>query len=227
MKTISDMLKLCLLVGRSDCTPHSMFDVIASAIKGGITSVQLRDKDASESDLAKIGKQTLKILPDHIPLIINDHVEVAKYLGVGLHIGQSDMHYRDARRYLGSKKIIGLSIGNSSQAEEFKDCDADYFGIGPIYKTKSKPNASPPIGICELQQIIKILNPMYCVAIGGINSSNAHQVYSTGIGGIAVISAITKSSNPELAAKDLIEKGNYDGCTTENLSNRINNCRIR
>ena len=204
MKNFSEALRLCLVIGHLDCHPHSMLTIIKQAIAGGVTSIQLREKNLTEEKIAKQGSQLLKILPHHIPLIINDHVAVAKFLKIPLHIGQADTKYQYARKIMGKAAIIGLSIENIRQANHFQSCDADYFGVGPVFATSSKSDAAPAIGLENLRTIVSILSPKACVAIGGVNQHNAAPVYKTGVCGIAVISAITQAENPYLATQKLL-----------------------
>ncbi len=198
-----DALKLCLVIGPLDCRPHDFFTVLEQAIDGGVSCIQLRDKNASPEQTEKLARQILKITPPNIPLIINDHVNVAKKLNCALHIGQTDMNYHQVREILGGQAIIGLSINNLFQAKQYKNCGANYFGIGPIFPTHSKSNATPPLGIDHLNIINKQLAPTPCIAIGGINPNNVASVFSAHIAGVAVISAIAQANNPKHAAQQL------------------------
>lgn len=197
---------LYLVVGPNDCKYHSIINVIKMAIAGGVTCVQLRDKYLSSYEIAELAKIILSFLPTEIPLIINDHVAVAKELGVGLHIGQSDMQYQQARSVLGENAIIGLSIENYEQAQRFRNCGASYFGVGPVFATQSKLDAAEAMGITTLNQIVDELNPTPCVAIGGITMGNVNQFSVANLAGVAVISAITHARNPKSAAKLLWKK---------------------
>ena len=117
------------------------------------------------------------------------------------------MQYELARKKLGRNIIIGLSIENINQAEQCKNLDVDYYGVGPIFATESKADAAAAIGITELIIIQKILAAKPCVAIGGINITNIADVKNTGTG-VAVISAITQASNPQFAAQQLLASVN-------------------
>jgi thiamine-phosphate pyrophosphorylase len=208
MIDLKQALKLCLIIGNSNCHQQNLFEIIQQAIKGGITSLQLREKNTEEKDVANLGKELLKILPAHIPLIINDYVDVAKYLGTAVHLGQSDMGYSQARKKLGKKTIIGISIENINQAKSFQNCDNNYYGIGPIFTTRSKHNAAKPIGIHGLNKILTLLSQKPCIAIGGISLNNIASLKTTNIDGIAVISAVTKANSPYLATHQLITQWN-------------------
>ncbi|MDF1760806.1 MAG: thiamine phosphate synthase [Coxiellaceae bacterium] len=197
-------LKCCLVIGPSCGVKHSWIDTIQLAIQGGITSIQLREKNASEAEMARMAKQLLKLLPSHIPLIINDHVDVAKQLQCAAHIGQSDMPFVEARRLLGTQSVTGLSIENLEQARQYKNCGATYFGVGPVFTTGSKPDAAEALGINKTIQIIELLDPTPCVLIGGIDKTNVHHLPPQK-SGIAVISAITQAISPLLATQQLLK----------------------
>ncbi|MDF1796711.1 MAG: thiamine phosphate synthase [Coxiellaceae bacterium] len=200
----SQALKVCLVIGPSSCTKANWIDVTQQAIKGGITSVQLREKSASPNELIEMAQQLLALLPAHIPLIINDHVDIAKQLHCAVHIGQSDVLFSLAREALGAKSIIGLSIENMAQAKEYKNCGASYFGVGPVFQTKSKLDAAEAMGTAEAAKIIDLLSPTPCLLIGGINVTNVKQLPKNKAG-IAVISAITHARSPVIATQQLFE----------------------
>lgn len=198
---------LYLVTDTAVCYPRSLLETVAAASDHGITCVQLRMKNATTTTLTQTGKQLLEILnPKQIPLIINDNIEVAKTINAaGVHIGQTDIAYQQAREYLGPDKIIGLSIENYQQAILYQNCDVDYFGIGPIYHTATKPDAAPPIGIAALKNIAATLAPKPTVAIGSINANTIDEVLKTHINGVAVISAILASPSPALATQKLAQ----------------------
>jgi thiamine-phosphate pyrophosphorylase len=173
-------------------------------LNAGVTCIQLRMKSATKKEIITTGKEILTLLrPKNIPLIINDHVEVTKLIDAdGVHLGQKDNPYKTARAQLGEHKIIGLSIENRAQAQQFRTAEIDYFGVGPIYSTPSKSDAAPAIGAEELANIVKIVSKPV-VAIGGINRDNVKEIIKTGVAGIAVISAIMAAASPVITAAEL------------------------
>jgi len=177
---------------------------LKAAISGGVSLVQFRDKKLCTKELVTIGRQIKTILqPLGIPFLVNDRADVALACEAdGLHIGQSDLDYRDARKILGNNAIIGLSVETLEQAMNANLTDVDYLGVSPIFLTKTKPDAIKPCGLDGLKKLRKHTSKLL-VAIGGINDSNANQVIVAGADGIAVVSAICASSNPELAARKL------------------------
>lgn len=223
-------LSLYLIIDDSVCHPDNMVNMAKRVIHCGVTCVQLRMKNATSEIITETGKKLLFLLkPLGIPLIINDHIEIAKNIDAdGVHIGQKDIPYFEARNYLGYGKIIGLSIENIKQAQQSQDWDVDYFGVGPVYITTLKPDAARPIGIHQLQQIVQVLKKPV-VAIGGLRYQNILPVLNAGVAGVAVISAIISAPDPEFAAKNLAEiierhRENYDQQQKTPL--RINYCRL-
>ncbi len=188
--------------------PHAsskpLITAVEEIIDQGITCVQLRVKNQSTEEILALAKRLLSLLkPKNIPLIINDHIEIAKAIDAdGVHIGQTDRAYAWVRQQLGYKKIIGLSIENTQQAEACKAFDCDYFGVGPVFATLTKSNASPPIGITNLKKITSILSKPI-IAIGGINQTNIKPVLATHISGIALAAGIFSAASPKQATKKL------------------------
>ena len=148
--------------------------------------------------------------PLHIPLIINDHIDVAIELNAsGVHLGQSDGDPLLARQRLGSDKIIGLSIDSKDQLLAANDLPLDYVGIGAVFPTTSKHHVSTVWGIDGLKKLAKISkHPI--VGIGGINKKNTEEVMLAGASGIAVIAALHDADDPSQLTHDLrymIDKG--------------------
>ena len=175
-----------------------------AAVKGGVTIVQLREKDLSTDQFVKDAKEIKSALTQFdIPLIINDRVDVALAAGAdGVHLGQDDMHPEDARRVLGRDVIIGLSVGNISEMQRFDPAFVDYVGIGPAFITQTKVDAGTALGTEGVRNLRRQIS-VPCVGIGGINNSNAASILQSGVDGIAVVSAICSADNPEHAARDL------------------------
>lgn len=196
--------QLYLVLDDSICTPESMPLFVKTLIGYGVSCIQLRMKNSSKDIIAHTGKQILMLLAGkNIPLIINDHVDITQMIDAdGVHLGQQDDSVQQARRDLGSNKIIGLSIENIQQAEICKNYAVDYFGVGPIFPTNTKVNAAPPLGTSALKQIVTVLQKPV-IAIGGINPTNVTSLISTGVSGIAVISTILTAKNPANVTKNL------------------------
>jgi len=195
---------LYLITDRRLSAPRSVENVVRAALRGGITAVQLREKECATRDFVELARALKAILtPAGVPLIINDRVDIALAAGAdGVHIGQSDTEYCEARRLLGPDAIIGLSVETLEQAERAASLDADYLGVGPIFVTPTKPDAAPPCGIGGLAAIRRASRHVL-VAVGGIHRDNAAAVIRAGADGIAVVSAICADPDPERAAREL------------------------
>lgn len=176
-------------------------DVVAQAVQGGVTHVQLREKTAEKNQVIEIGRALKAGLDQYgVPLIVNDDVDVAIAISAaGVHVGQTDMPYLQAREKLGPDKIIGLSITTVAQAQAAQAYDVNYLGVGPVFATTTKLNAAPPLGIEGLQAIHQLTRHAV-IAIGGIHVANVAQVMATGVAGVAVVAAICAAADPKSAA---------------------------
>lgn len=204
---IKEDLKLYLVTDKVLAKGRPLEEIVEAAVKGGVSMVQIRDKEGSTRDFYDLALRIKKILmPYNVPLIINDRLDVALAVDAeGLHIGQSDLPYEQARRILGSEKIIGLSVENVDQAKEANNLDVDYIGLSPVFSTQTKSDIAMPLeleGVREIASFSK--HPM--VAIGGINQQNAKAVSKAGADGIAVVSAVISSNNPQVAASELLKE---------------------
>ena len=206
----------------TDSTPAilgnaSLLHVVEEAIKGGVTIVQYREKHAETDVMITMARKLHGITRKYrVPLLINDRVDVALVVGAeGVHLGQDDLHISDARRILGDNAIIGVSCSNIEEAELAFQHGADYLGIGTMFPTSTKTDTKDIIGTAGTRAILESIAAqridMPAVAIGSINASNVqrilHQTYSPHSGahlsGIAVVSAIVASADPQSAARDL------------------------
>lgn len=198
---------LYLITDRNIINNRSLKECVEEAIKGGVTIVQIREKDASTREFYNIAKEIKDVTDKYnIPLIINDRIDIALAVdAAGVHLGQSDMSIEVARKILGEDKIIGISAGNIEEALEAEKSGADYLGIGAIFYTGTKKDIDEPIGLEGLKEIVsKIKIPS--VAIGGINKENAAEVMKTGVNGISIISAILGYDDTKIASEELLSK---------------------
>lgn len=197
-------LSLYLVTDRGLSLGRPLEDVVAQAVAGGVTIVQLREKDAPTGEFVSLAKKLMHLLkPLNIPLIINDRVDVALAADAdGVHIGQSDMAYQDVRKLIGYDKIIGLSVENMHDLEIANSLDVDYVGISPVFGTPTKTDTAQPFGLQGLKDAVRLsIHPT--VGIGGMNANTAKDVMQTGCNGIAVVSAICSAQDPTQAAKEL------------------------
>lgn len=197
-------MHLHLVTDRSLTLGRSLLEIIPAAIQGGVSVIQLREKECTTLDFINLGSEIVGLLkPYKIPLLINDRIDVALAVGAnGVHIGQQDVPYPIAREILGPQAVIGLSIENEKQALEAEKFEVDYLGLSPIYTTPTKTDTAHPLGLDGLRKIRQISSHRL-IAIGGINSENASNVIAAGADGLAVVSAICSAHNPFYAAKTL------------------------
>lgn len=197
-------MELYLVTGH--CTQHgkSITDIVMQAVAGGVDMVQLREKEMSDEEMTRLACELHeKLLPTGVPLIINDRVNVAKAIDAeGVHVGQSDMAYAEARKILGRGKIIGLSCENMQQVKDANSMDVDYIAVSPVFATPTKTDTAIPFGLEGLREARKISRHKI-VAIGGINASNIRAIRDAGADSAALVSAIADSANPMEASSAL------------------------
>ena len=178
---------------------------VEEACKGGVTLIQLREKECTTREYLTLAKKVHEItLKYSIPLIIDDRVDVALATDAeGVHVGQSDMPVSIARKLMGKDKIVGATAKTVPQAIEAYEQGADYLGVGAIYPTTTKVK-TVLTSVDTLKDIVKAV-PIKVNAIGGLNKDNIHVLKNSGIDGICVVSAIMKAANPRIAAQELKE----------------------
>ncbi len=200
------ILRLYAVTDRSWLNGHALEDDIEKAIKGGVTLVQLREKNIATDDITKSAIKIKSVCKKHgIPLIINDNVDaVIGSDADGVHLGQSDMSISEARKILGKNKIIGATAKTVEQAQKAELEGADYLGSGAIFGTTTKDDAKK-MDIETLKSITQSVK-IPVVAIGGITGENILELRGTGISGAAVVSGIFAQNDIEKAAEDLYKK---------------------
>jgi thiamine-phosphate pyrophosphorylase len=204
-------LSLYLVTRREALGIEEFLSVIHAAVNGGVTVVQLREKEASARETIHLGKKLIMLLkPLGVPLIINDRVDIAHAIGAdGVHLGQSDLSVSEARAILGKKAMIGISVESLQQAQNAMVEDLDYLAASPIFHTKTKTDCAEPWGLNGLKQLCTATKyPV--VAIGGINETNVRDVMDCGASGVALVSAIFDAACPRSAARTVIQRMKKD-----------------
>lgn len=181
----------------------TLISQVEAALKGGATFIQLREKNLDDKAFYQEALEIQKLCKEYkVPFVINDNVELAKKISAdGVHVGQSDMEALDVRKVLGDDKIIGVSAQTVEQAELAEKHGADYLGVGAVFPTGSKNDATE-VSFETLQEICEHVH-IPVIAIGGITRDNVVELSQSGICGIAVISAIFGQTNIEAATADL------------------------
>jgi thiamine-phosphate pyrophosphorylase len=201
--------QLSLVTDSALANGRSLVGVVAAAVKGGVTMVQLREKTASTRAFIEEARALKRLLaPLRVPLLINDRIDVALAAGAdGAHVGQHDMPVALARQLLGPAAIIGLSITKLGEVRGEDVELADYLGVGPVFAQSTKLDATPPLGLDGLAKVRRTTSKPI-VAIGGVSAVNAGAVRSAGADGIAVVSAIMGAEDPMAAAAALVSAPN-------------------
>jgi thiamine-phosphate pyrophosphorylase len=173
---------------------RDLVDLARGAVRGGITSVQLRLKRVPAGDLVALARQLRAALP--VPVIVNDRPDVAWAAGCWVHLGPEDLPVAVARRIAPGGAIIGASVGSVDEVEPA----ADYWGVGPFRATGTKGDAGAAIGAEGVRRIVALAAGRPCVAIGGIRPEDVGSALEAGAVGVAVASGILGAEDPEAAA---------------------------
>lgn len=198
-------MKLYLVTDSTNLPEEIFLKKVEDALRGGVTMLQIREKDKTTRDYIELAAKTHEIAKKYdVPLIIDDRVDVAMAVDAeGVHLGQSDMQVDKARKILGEKKIIGATTKTVPQALEAYQNGADYLGVGAIYPTTTKVKTV----LTSVDTLTDICNsvPIPANAIGGLNRNNIDVLKNAPIAGICVVSAIMKAEDSYEAAKELLK----------------------
>jgi len=183
-----------------------LHQAVESALRGGVTLVQLREKQTSSRDFYQIALALKGLTAKYkVPLLINDRLDIALAVDAdGIHIGQEDLPLRVARRLLGPQKIIGYSVSNTKEALYGERNGADYLGAGPIYSTTTKAVTIEPLGVEGLRSIKESVS-IPVVGIGGINLNNVREVKKSGADGVSIVSGILGSCDQTRTSRELFD----------------------
>lgn len=194
---------LYLCTDRSIMSDASIEECVEKSLKGGVSVVQIREKDCSGKEFLQIAKNVKEITKRYnVPLIINDRVDVAIAVGAdGVHVGQDDLPCAIVRSMVGEDMIIGVSASSLTEALKAQQDGADYIGVGAMFATDTKTDAKV-VTMEELDRIRREVS-IPIVVIGGINKTTLPDFIGKGIDGIAVVSAIVSQNDVESAAREL------------------------
>ncbi|WKA54362.1 thiamine phosphate synthase [Planococcus shixiaomingii] len=204
----TDKPLIYFIMGSENTGNRHPLTVLEEALSGGISYFQLREK----GDFALTGHELEKFAGEcqrlcgvyGVPFIVNDNVELACKIGAdGIHIGQEDEDASAVRRKMGNEKILGISVHSVKEAAEAVLAGADYVGMGPVFSTSSKRDAKSPAGVAGILSVKDAYPHLPVIAIGGITPDNAKLVWSAGVEGVAVISAIAGAEDAALQVERL------------------------
>ena len=204
-------LRVYLLADTSLVAPDQLLTVVAAAIRGGVTAVQLRSKAATTLELLDLARNLNVLCREaNVPFIVNDRVDVAlaaeadgAHVG---HIGEEDLSPHDARRLLGPQAIVGVSVGTPQEAHMATSQGASYVSAGPMFATATKSNAGPAAGEALLRSV-RAATRVPLVVIGGITPLRSAGLFAAGADGVCVGAAILRAADPEAAARAFFESG--------------------
>ncbi len=199
-----DVLRLYLVTDQALTGGRPLAEVVAAAVQGGVTCVQLREKQADTREFLAQALLLKELLaPYAVPLVINDRIDIALACGAhGVHLGQSDMPVEVARRLLPSEVFIGWSVESRDDVVRSASLPVDYLGVSPVFSTPTKTDTKQPWGLTGLAQV-RSATRLPLVAIGGIGLGNAQQVLQAGADGLAVVSALCSAASPRQVAAAL------------------------
>jgi thiamine-phosphate pyrophosphorylase len=205
------VLRLYLLADAGLVQAEKLPDIVAAAVRGGVTAVQLRAKAATTLELLELARNLKAVCQEAaVPFIVNDRVDVAlaaeadgAHVG---HIGEEDLSPHDARHLLGPTAIVGVSVGTAQEAHMATSQGASYVSAGPMFATSTKSDAGPAAGEVLLRGV-RAATGLPLVVIGGITPQRSAALYAAGADGVCVGAAIVRAADPEAAARAFYEVG--------------------
>lgn len=204
MKVNKESMLVYAITDRHWTGTQTLEQQVEEVLKNGATFLQIREKNMTHDELVKEAVHIKEIAARYnVPVVIDDDIYAVMEADVdGVHIGQNDMDYVEARKLLGDNKIIGMTAPSVALAKKAEELGADYIGAGAVFSTNTKKDTKP----LELSTLKEICNSVSIpvVAIGGIDHSNVRELKGTNIDGVAVISALFGASNPGKATKELV-----------------------
>ncbi len=205
MKCDKRAMRLYAVTDRAWTKEKSLVLQVKEALDGGVTCVQLREKNLNEDDFLEEAIEINALCKEYkVPFIVNDNIDVAiKSDADGVHVGQGDMDAKSVRNILGEDKIVGVSVETVEQAVTAEKNGADYLGVGAVFQTSTKADAYS-ISYDTLKEICAAIS-IPVVAIGGISKDNVLKLKGTGVHGIAVVSAIFNSQDITKSSRELKE----------------------
>jgi thiamine-phosphate pyrophosphorylase len=196
---------LYLITDRMQTAGRALPAVVADALRGGLRAVQLREKDLTAAQLFELAVELRRLTREYgAKLLINDRIDVALAVGAdGVHLGKAGLPVPEARRILGSERLIGYSAHSADEALQAQLGGADFVTLGPVYHTPSKALYGEPPGLRALAEASSILTiPVF--ALGGVKQSSVAEVLSAGAHGVALISAVMAAPNPAAEMESLL-----------------------
>jgi len=199
--------RVYLITDRKQTQGRELLEVLEKAFRGGVRAVQVREKDLSGRELYELAERVQNLAKKFkARVLINDRVDIALALDLdGVHLPAAGFPVAEVRKLLGPNRLIGASTHSLTEAQAAAEAGADFITFGPVYATASKARYGPPVGVAALREAVRrVLIPVF--ALGGIGPNHLAEVAASGAFGIAMISAVLAASDPEQAARDLMER---------------------
>ena len=196
---------LYLITDRMQTAGRALPAVVAESLRGGLRAVQLREKDLAAGQLLELAVELRQLTREYgAKLLINDRIDVALAAGAdGVHLGKAGLPVPEARRILGSKRLIGYSAHSAEEALQAQLDGVDFVTLGPVYHTPSKAQYGEPLGLSALSEAVRLVTiPVF--ALGGVRPASVAEVLSGGAHGVALISAIMAAPNPRVETEALL-----------------------
>ena len=199
-------LRLIVITDAALAAPRDLFDVVRAALAGGAPAIQLRMKDEPGRSMVEAAHELRRITNEHNALLfVNDRVDVALLADAdGVHLGPDDLPVKSVRAIVPAGFLLGYSTDDPARARQAERDGADYIGCGAVFGTSSKDVGGEAIGVARLDEVARAVD-IPVVGIGGIDETNVAQVAQTSAAGVAVIGAVMKAGDPEVAARRLVE----------------------
>lgn len=198
LDNLRSALRLMLVTDDAVLAGRDPVALVQAAVRGGVTGVQLRLKQAGARELVALARRLVAELD--VPLLVNDRLDVALAAGAaGVHLGPDDLPVALARRLVPAGFWIGASVGSAGEATGA--AAADYWGVGPWRTTGTKPDAGPALGPAGVRSVVALARGIPCVAIGGVRTEDLHAARAAGATGVAVVSGILAAGDVEAAAR--------------------------
>lgn len=206
MKCDKDMMRLYAVTDRAWVGKQSLYEQVEAALKGGVTCVQLREKDLEEEAFLQEAMELSALCRRYgVPFFVNDHVEIAVKCGAdGIHVGQEDMEVSRVRQIVGNQMMIGVSVHSVEEALKAAADGADCLGVGAMFATSTKTNTN--VLAKETLRDICAAVEIPVVAIGGIDQDNLCSLSGTGVDGVALVHAIFASEDIEQVCRQLRQR---------------------
>ena len=198
--------RLLLVTDRHQTNDRPLLSVLSQAVAAGVSSIHLRERDLNTKDLLALARDVQRVMRRcEGQLIVNDRIDVALSMDkAGVHLRSTSLPVAIARRLLGSERLLGVSVHSVREAVQAEKDGADYIVLGPIYDTPSKQGFGSPLGLSSVEETCRAVG-VPVLGIGGVNAARAREVRRAGAFGVAVIAAVLRADDVEMATRTLLD----------------------